>query len=1122
MLRPRVLVVLISLAWLLAAARGFSLEPVSGSLEALVIFAKFQGEAPGQDRKPSWADDLFNAERPGSFSHFYNEMSRGQLQVGGRVLSRRYASQHPASAYVAAESGQRGDFGRFNLEILEQADADADLGEFDSDGPDGIPNSGDDDGYVDVVFINLLTVPEGFFIGRATGFASLGMDTDYVSGDPASGGGQIRVRGRFSGFGGTTQRGHVFTVTAGTMCHEFGHVLGLVDLFDQSSVTATGEIEPEEDSAGIGKWGLMGLGTLGWGTEDGPTTFCAWSLMRLGWIGRANEHLVEVTESRREVVIEQIDRGGAVYKIPVSPDEYFLLSNRQSTGSYYNRDIPQGGLLLWHVDERADNDEEDHKQVDLICADGLYADRGYPAEQPDPAGGGDNLDFWSRDAAYASAHNGNQGDATDPFDGVRHTRFAADTNPGARVHTGDVRGLALGFALENIEALGDGRMRVDILVRQPLEGHVTADATWSGQVSVGGDIVVEPGATLTLAAGTEVRFAGGDLRKSGFSPRHCELLVYGDLIVEGDDSNPVVLRSGSTRPRAGDWLGLLLFSGRGPELEERLRSGALVIQHAQFGLLRSRVPAGTTTWSGQMQIPWDVVVPAGSRLVLEPGTAVRFAGQDLSSVGPFPRFVELLVEGDLIARGEAGRAVILTADAFAQDAYWFGIRMQSGSTVSADFLEISRSGVGVSGTVAENRTLRLADCKVTGTATGVSVALFGEAVVRNTALTETLTRGILAEGTGALKVLDSTIAGNGFEGISLGSCSLDASGTRILANGGRDPDSPRAGLAARGGHGQQIDLRGCLVAGNALDGLALGEWEGVARLAETTVRANRGNGITASGATGLALVDGEVVENSGSGIVVSGTPVEVRRTAFADNAAGGLMLGSGTTGAVSESSFRGPGGRLELDGVRDLAVSGNTFQAGGDPGARSVDSTPSLLRNYFQGNAIALAVEGTRVPREIAANVFTDNGTAIDNQTAQLVKAEENYWGTLDPDAIAALMKGRVDWEPFLEGEPSTAVTEGELVLPQRFALHQSFPNPFNAGVVIPFDLPGEAEVRLVVYDIAGRQVRTVVREVLAGGRHARQWDGLDAKGRPVASGAYLYRLVTVDRSATGKMVLVR
>ena len=144
-----------------------------GSLNALVIFAKFKGEATGADQAPSWGKDLFDRRHPGSFAHFYDEMSGGLLQLGGQVLPKRYSSLQPAAAYLADVPGALGRFGQFNLEILEQADRDIDVGLFDNDGPDGLPNSGDDDGYVDIVFINLLTVPKDFLVGTATGLASL-------------------------------------------------------------------------------------------------------------------------------------------------------------------------------------------------------------------------------------------------------------------------------------------------------------------------------------------------------------------------------------------------------------------------------------------------------------------------------------------------------------------------------------------------------------------------------------------------------------------------------------------------------------------------------------------------------------------------------------------------------------------------------------------------------------------------------------------------------------------------------------------------------------------------------------------------------------------------------------
>ena len=69
--------------------------------------------------------------------------------------------------------------------------------------------------------------------------------------------------------------------TVGAMPHEFGHALGLPDL-DHNG--------PADDSAGIGRWGLMGWGAQGW-HGDGPNPFCAWSLQQLEWIGLDNERL---------------------------------------------------------------------------------------------------------------------------------------------------------------------------------------------------------------------------------------------------------------------------------------------------------------------------------------------------------------------------------------------------------------------------------------------------------------------------------------------------------------------------------------------------------------------------------------------------------------------------------------------------------------------------------------------------------------------------------------------------------------------------------------------------------------------------------------------------------------
>ena len=121
-----------------------------GQLHALVIFARFQDES-GPSSVPAFAGQLFDPAMPGSLTHFFDEMSSGQFSMTGEVLPRIYVSAGPAARYLSDSDTGRGDFGRFTREILNAADFDIDFGRFDNDGPDGIPNSGDDDGFVGLV-----------------------------------------------------------------------------------------------------------------------------------------------------------------------------------------------------------------------------------------------------------------------------------------------------------------------------------------------------------------------------------------------------------------------------------------------------------------------------------------------------------------------------------------------------------------------------------------------------------------------------------------------------------------------------------------------------------------------------------------------------------------------------------------------------------------------------------------------------------------------------------------------------------------------------------------------------------------------------------------------------------
>ena len=116
---------------------------------------------------PAFATGIF-ADQPGSLTHFYREMSRGQFELTGEVLPRWYASRSNAEVYADEEGG----YGRFAREIIEAVDADVDFSRYDNDGPDGVPNSGDDDGYVDYIFIVSASAPTGFIVEEGHGRCS--------------------------------------------------------------------------------------------------------------------------------------------------------------------------------------------------------------------------------------------------------------------------------------------------------------------------------------------------------------------------------------------------------------------------------------------------------------------------------------------------------------------------------------------------------------------------------------------------------------------------------------------------------------------------------------------------------------------------------------------------------------------------------------------------------------------------------------------------------------------------------------------------------------------------------------------------------------------------------------
>ena len=393
-----------------------SFHKLKNPVHMLVIFTKFKEEAPGVTDVPEWAKYLFDG-LPGSVNHYYDEISLGQIKVTGEYLPKRYEMTHTANYY----SGKLNEYVNEVLNMLDY-DEKIDFSKFDNDGPDGIPASKDDDGYVDFIVFMPMSRPVDFISKYATGIANLPMVGTYYTNDMNSENQYTMVDDE----SGCVATGQYHSQAVGIICHEYGHYFEAGDLND------TSYSDDETDSAGVGYWDLMSTGLLGWYNSGGPAAPCAYTRMVFGSIGINNSGLMDIYGIHKGLRLSDVALpGGKVYRLWVNPYEYFLVEHRRNDGIYYDSKIPCNGLLIWHVDAKMSfNALEKLKLCDLECADGLYDDAGYPLGiLPNTFTGGDNLDYWAHNEEYSKTHAGNQGDATDVFDGINYKEFGPDTNP---------------------------------------------------------------------------------------------------------------------------------------------------------------------------------------------------------------------------------------------------------------------------------------------------------------------------------------------------------------------------------------------------------------------------------------------------------------------------------------------------------------------------------------------------------------------------------------------------------------------------------------------------------------------------------------------------------------------
>jgi M6 family metalloprotease-like protein len=384
---------------------------------------------------------------------------------------------------------------------------------FDNDGPDGLPNSGDDDGVVD--FVTFLQ-PELGGECRSNAPPSTGIwshryviagwnSQPYVTRTLRRGANGLPLAGQFirvndytiqSEIGGITACDPASIMAVGTIAHETGHAFGLPDLYDTRASTE-----------GIGGWGLMGSGN--YSRPYSPASYDAWSLTTLGWA------TVDTLGTSRTVTTgARLLSDTIFYARTANPQEYLLVENRQavlsdtahmnpalaSTCPVFGFCAKSPGLLFWLIDQAQLNQGLPQNAVNtgpihgvaLLQADGLNQLR-----------------------VPGSRNRGDRGDAYPGLSG--NTRFSLLSNPSARDNFGDY----LGFVVDRIEQLPGTAMsfrftrRMPSVVRGRNGGQIRVEGViWDRyeEVIPGGDALhISADPVQLIAAGkTRLTFLGWD------------------------------------------------------------------------------------------------------------------------------------------------------------------------------------------------------------------------------------------------------------------------------------------------------------------------------------------------------------------------------------------------------------------------------------------------------------------------------------------------------------------------------------------------------------------------------------------------------------------------------------
>ena len=327
--------------------------PAEGEMRMVVVMTLFSDSPEPPFATSVIEQQLFGANPLGNLTQFYQENSGGKASLTGTVKPWvRVAVTRQQAVGISMGLGEDAAMGEYLVDAVAQLDETTNFGQYDNDGPDGVPNSGDDDGYVDVAVFQFTEIAascggNGVWPHRSAIRGWTG--SPYVTDDLAPGGQPVKVDDYIIqsavNCGGQPQN-------IATIAHETGHAFGLPDFYD-----ATGGILPSQRRWVLGCWTLMAAGA--WGCGDGSSLGHVTRPPHMGAFEKVVLEWVQTVQStagwRREYVLDPVRTGKTVLRVPLrgdqplgTPEEYLLLEYRTLAG--FDASLPAPGVLVYHIE----------------------------------------------------------------------------------------------------------------------------------------------------------------------------------------------------------------------------------------------------------------------------------------------------------------------------------------------------------------------------------------------------------------------------------------------------------------------------------------------------------------------------------------------------------------------------------------------------------------------------------------------------------------------------------------------------------------------------------------------------------------------------------------------------